>query len=846
MSDKAEFLTRATAAYARFIVGKPGPVLAVLLLLALVSGFLASKLTIEPDQLQLISQELPEVKEVKRIVDMVGGAGYLTLAFRADDAPALKKTADAMAKVLEADKENVRFFTYKIPVEFIQENMVLFIDTEDLIEGKKRVNAYLRDQIRRQSPFFIEIRKTEPVKLDLQDLITKYGSVGKKSIRDDFYISPDKKMLIMLIKPMWNSTELARTDAYLTHLRGQVAALAKDLKVELVEDYHAMGTKDRISFGLAGTYKTALDDSYSIQASLEPVSIVAFISIFLITMIFFRGWAPTVLVISGTVLGTLFTMGFAKATLGELNSITSLIGGILMGFGVDYGIHFIFRTRIELGLGKPYDEALRDAVTNAGRPALVTATVTGGSFFVLLVSEFRGFSQFGFLAGFGAFIIAFALFSWVPAILSLLGRYNPDLPKKLVGTMKLSEGAASGDIRIPRPGLVLGGTLVFVAAVCAFAVPWVDMTLPKGRPPTMLERLKGGVHFDYNTRALLSDEQPSMQLADEISARFQISADPVAVSSKTIEEVKELWDELKGHPEKYPSIDQVVSLYSFVPPPDLAAKNAEVLAEWKKELADIDVESLPPDMQDNARFFLKVLDKKPFGVESVPEVYASQFRHLKTTKVENHGYLTFIYPGVDLWDGKKMLQFADEVRVITTASGKQFRAAGLPLLYATLARIVLFDGKLTVLLAALWILAMHYMDFRDVKLAAASVIPLFVGLAMMLGLMSMINLRLNFMNLVILPILLGFGVSHGLYLLHRFLEGTSPMTAFQSVGAAVASSTLTTIAGFAALHFAAHNGLKSIGYVACLGLLTTLFVSFSVLAATLQLLHDARTKKAKA
>jgi predicted RND superfamily exporter protein len=133
---------------------------------------------------------------------------------------------------------------------------------------------------------------------------------------------------------------------------------------------------------------------------------------------------------------------------------------------------------------------------------------------------------------------------------------------------------------------------------------------------------------------------------------------------------------------------------------------------------------------------------------------------------------------------------------------------------------------------------MHFLDFRNVKLALASVIPLTVGLAMMLGIMTLADLHLNFMNIIILPILLGFGVSHGLYLLHRFLEGTSPVVALRSVGAAVASSTLTTAAGFAALLIASHNGLKSMGIVACIGLITTLVVSFTVLAAVMQVMWD--------
>lgn len=858
MSDKSAFLTRATAAYARMLVRWPGRVLAVLVLLGVGSSYLTSRLTIEPNQLDLISQELPEVIEVKRVIDMVGGAGYLVLALRSESDKTIKEVSDDINAMLVADKEHVRFVTYKVPVEFIQENMVLFVKTEDLIEGKRRINAYLKDQLRRNNPFFIEIKKTEPVKLDLQDLIDKYSSVGKKSIRDDYYISDDKKMILMLIKPMWNSTELDRTREYVERLRRDLDAYSAKKGVRLVEDYQKMGNAKTVYYGFTGSYKTSLDDSYAIHDSLGPVSIIAFIAIFLITVVFFRKWAPSVLVSVGVVLGTILTMGFTKLTVGELNMVTSILGAILLGFGIDYGIHFIFRTRIELGAGKPYDQAIRDAVTQAGRPALVAAIVTGGSFLVLMVSEFRGFSQFGFLAGCGSPIIAFTLFSFSPAVLALIGRRWPELPRRLIGVMPPPRSANEhGELRIPNPKLTLAICTAVVGAVCAFAIPFNQVgaalglverraDLDQKAELTLWERLLSGIRFNYNTRALMPEDQPSVKLQDEINERFRISSDPVAIRSETLEEVKEIWDELTGHPEKYPAIDQVVSLYSFVPPPETAAANAKVLEEWREELKEIDVAALPPEMQDKAAKFMKILSAKPFDVHGVPEVYAQMFRHLPTTRPENHGYLTFIYPGVDVWDGKMIGEFANQVSVIKTESGKEHRAAGLAILYAKLANIVLNDGKITVLLTALWILLMHYLDFRSAKLAAASVIPLGVGLVMMLGLMSLLNVRLNFMNIIILPIMLGFGVSHGLYLLHRFLEGTSPVVALRSVGAAVASSTLTTVAGFAALFAASHNGLKSMGLVACLGLTTTLLVSFTVLAAVLQLIHDHRTREREA
>ncbi|MFY0528404.1 efflux RND transporter permease subunit [Archangium gephyra] len=863
MSDSTHKTPRFALAYAKLMVRRPGLVILAILALTGASLWGTSKLTINSNQLDLISQDLPEVQDVKRVIDMVGGSGYLMLALRGEDEPTLKKAADDIAAGLLADKENVRFITYKVPVEFVQQQMGLFIKTEDLAEGKRRIMAYLKDQLRRNNPFFIEIQKTEPVKLEMQDLVDKYSSVGKKSIRDDYYISKDRKMLLILIKPMWDSNQLAKTKVYVEKLRKDIAAYSKSAKangVEVVEDYGKMGDKSLVAYGFTGSYKTAVDDSYAIEESLEPVSLLAFAAIFLITILAFRKFVPTLIVSIGTVIGTVITMGFTYITVGELNMITSILGALLLGFGIDYGIHFIFRTRLELGQGKPYDQAIQDAVVNAGRPALVSAVVTAGSFFVLMVSEFRGFSQFGFLAGCGTFIIGVLLFAWSPALLALAGRINPELPKKLIGEMKppATQNASTGkELRVPKPGLMLAISTVVVAILCAIAIPWSDVDVPTDKPASFMDRVKAGIRFNYNSRALIPEGQTSVRLQDEISERFDMSADPIAVYTRTLEEAKAVYDELED-PEKrktkYSAIDQVVSIYTFVPPPETAAANAKILQEWQEELKDIDVESLPPDVQEMAALGKKMLEARPYDVNGVPEIYASQFRHLPETKPENHGYLTFIYPSVDLWDGKKMLTFVDQTNNIPTpevkdaqgnviAEAQVRRAAGAAQLFARLARIVLGDGQLTVLLVTLWILVMHFLDFRNVKLALASVIPLTVGLAMMLGLMTAFDLHLNFMNIIILPILLGFGVSHGLYLLHRFLEGTSPVVALRSVGAAVASSTLTTAAGFAALMAASHNGLKSMGIVACIGLITTLVVSFTVLAAVMQVMWDRLPRK---
>src|SRR4051812_21726803 len=322
MSHADSRLNRGLNWYADLLTTYPGRVLLVLVGLTVLSGWAASHLRINSNQLDLISQDLPEVKDVKRVIDMVGGAGHFIIALRSDDDKAMKKVADDVSAMLDADKKNVRWFKEKLPVEFIQEKMVLFVKTEDLQEAKTRISAYLKDQLKRNNPFYIELRKTDPVKLELDDLITKYSKINKKSILDDYYISDDRKMVLLIVKPMWDSSELGKTKEYIeTTLDPWMRKYNHD-GVKLVEDYHRMGDSQTIAYGYTGTYKMVVDDSYAINSSLEPVTYLALALISAVTIIFFRKVAPTIIVLTGMVLGTVMSLGFVWLTVRELNMIT--------------------------------------------------------------------------------------------------------------------------------------------------------------------------------------------------------------------------------------------------------------------------------------------------------------------------------------------------------------------------------------------------------------------------------------------------------------------------------------------------------------------------------------------
>ncbi len=820
------------SAWSRFLLRRPHGIVAGLLFLTVVSVVLAQRLTINTNQLDLISQDLRQVQDVKRIVDMVGGAGHLIVALRCEDEKRLKAVADDLAAQLEADHERVRQVTHKVSTDFIRTHAALFMETTDLVEAKRRIMLKLKDAMKRASPFFVEIRKTEPYDLVLDDLIEKYKRVGKKSILDDYYISDDHKMTLLVVKPMWDSNRLTETGELTALIRERFAAYGGQNThgARLIEDYSRAPDTDVavVEYGFTGTYQTNYDDSFQIQGSLAPVSLIALIGVTLAMLLFFgTHFFAVLLVVSGLLVGLALTFGFTFLAIGQLNMITAILGGILMGMGIDFGIHFVYRLKLELGLGLSLPLAIDATVRNSGPASFASAAGTGAAFLSLLFSEFRGFSQFGLLAGVGVFIIGAVMYLWVPAVLLVLEQRKPGTAIRLVGTRHLAPSSADGaKRRLPMPGLVTALSALASLALAYFAVD---------------------VKFEYNTRALMVEDQASVRLQDEINERFQISADPVAVYTPDFASAKAVYDVFNPLDRtKFTTVDQVVSIHSFVPPPDRMEANAKVLEGWRAELAEIDRKAMPADMDAKWDEAYRYVSAEPYAREQVPELFAAMFRHLPSARPENHGVLTFIYPVVDLWDGKQMLKFGDEIETITGTDGKTYHSAGLPILFAKLARIVLHDGKLTMMLTSVLLVLILLIDFRSVGSTVVALLPLCAGMLVMLGLMAIFDQQLNFMNVVVLPVVLGYGVSHGVYLMHRFNEGVSPFEALWSVGAAVACSTLTTLAGWAALLFAAHRGLKSMGSLACIGIAATLVVSFTLMLATLQLLHDRRTSKARA
>ena len=187
-----------------------------------------------------------------------------------------------------------------------------------------------------------------------------------------------------------------------------------------------------------------------------------------------------------------------------------------------------------------------------------------------------------------------------------------------------------------------------------------------------------------------------------------------------------------------------------------------------------------------------------------------------------------IYPKGDPTDNAVLSRFVAEVKSVAP------EAVGVPLSLEQSGRTItgaFTDAGVYSFLVIAIILAVALGNVRDVLLA---LIPLVLAGALTLATCVALGMKLNYANIIALPLLFGIGVAFDIYFVMAWRAGhrellRSPLTR------AVMFSAGATAAGFGALWFSSHPGTSSMGALLMISLLWILLVVLFVLPPLLQL-----------
>jgi len=200
-------------------------------------------------------------------------------------------------------------------------------------------------------------------------------------------------------------------------------------------------------------------------------------------------------------------------------------------------------------------------------------------------------------------------------------------------------------------------------------------------------------------------------------------------------------------------------------------------------------------------------------------------------------HLIQVYPKADVWERAPQEVFVKELLDVAP------KATGTPVQLYFYTELL----KNSYIEAAWWALAaivvLVFLHFRRIGSVVLSLLPVAIGTIWVMGFMGWAGIPFNPANIMMLPLVIGIGVTNGIHILNRFAEEQNPGILAKSTGKAVLVSALTTIAGFGSLVVADHRGIRSLGYIMAAGTAACMVAGLTSLPALLTL--QERRKRAK-
>ena len=241
------------------------------------------------------------------------------------------------------------------------------------------------------------------------------------------------------------------------------------------------------------------------------------------------------------------------------------------------------------------------------------------------------------------------------------------------------------------------------------------------------------------------------------------------------------------------------------------------------------IQELDPKLRDKISDFRKQLHAAPFTVADIPEGLRQQYEG-KMGSVS----IVYVYPNMSILDGQAAKRFIQEIRNLKLPDGVV--PAGEPVVYVDILTLLERDTPRAMLISFGDVILLLLIHFRRPGHVLWVLAPVLFGFLWLAGLADIVGFKFNYMNVAILPSILGVGIDNGIYIFDRYKrEGKSTLVdIMQKTGKAVLLASLTTMAAFASLLCARHRGMASLGELGFLGFASCLATSVIFIPALIE------------
>lgn len=635
------------------------------------------------------------------------------------------------------------------------------------------------------------------------------------------------KREFLLLEPTFEFTSLQPADRAIRLIRSTAADL------QLTAEH---GVRVR----LTGQPVMLEEELQSVRESIGIANLLSLAIVLVIITIGLRSWRLVEATTFSLLVGLAWTACFAVAVIHELNLISVAFAVLFIGFGVDFGIHVCMRAKeyidAEIGPGLALEEA---AVGVA--PGLTLTTISASiGFLAFGPTAYRGLVELGIISSAGMLVALVTSLSIVPAYLSVRRPRRSDVRQRQAIGVALERVLQRRARGVLWAALLLGVITAAVASFARFDDSPLDLRDPRTEGVSTLFDLLGDGRFDPYRAAILAKDSAA---ADAIAAKLRALPE--------VRRVETLSDLVPDRQDEKLAILGDLSLM-LIPvlapeqqpepkPADLRAAIGELrgaaeaaaarspgarrLAQALGHFASTDatlarlqtalIADLPPMLAD----LRQSLDAARVSLADVPATLRAR-RQAADGRV-----LVEVFPKAAPHDQTGRRRFATAVQSVAPD------ATGDGIAVTEAAKAVIRSFLQAGTFAFVTISGLLLMVLRSARDSITVMAPLVLAGLLTVATTVIINVPFNFANVIVLPLLVGLGVSSGINMVVRGRQQGTRSLLVTSTPKAVLFSALTTIGSFGSLALSTHRGMASMGLLLMVALTYTTVCTLIVLPA---------------
>lgn len=814
--------------YVKRLLAHSRLIVVVAVLLAVVSGVrtVLTYANLKSDLEELLPATAPSVLALEQARARLPGLRHLGVVVDAGKPeniqPALRFLSDLEQRVAAYPKNVVALVRGGIRAEreFLETYALQLGDPADVRMLREAVEARRRWEISRaMGGDLLDADEDPPPAIPLQALIDKYAARQGPVPRflDDRFASGDRLTAVLVIQTASEAAGFTADEALLGRIAADTQALG-------FPDAYAPGMR----LGYAGDVASRVEETRGLVADLGLSSAVVFALVLAVIYWFYRSWAAWPVLLIPVLFGALYTFGVVALPPLEiryLNSNTAFLASIIVGNGINSGVIFLARMQEELRAGQSIERAIETALVETWKPTLAAALAAGAAYGSLILTDTRGFKQFGWIGGLGMPICWLSTYVLGPPLMrhwgAALGRHARE-----AGGPGLAERLATVVVSRPRWVLAMSGVL--------FVISLVGMTQRRSDwLETDFSRLRRADSF-------VSGERYWGKRMDATLQRYLTPTVVLTDSAEQADAVAHAAREAAASGRAAGLIASVRSAADVLP-----ATRQEALVEARKLASALSPSmraALPPDQRALVERFLSEKGLTPVTPADVPPALAAGL--MERDGRFDRNVLIFPKLSSDTWKMGHLAEFSHDVRQLVDATSPNAAVTGHLLVSNDIIEAMRRDGPRATGIALGVTLLVVLLAFRSWELSALAMASLGLGVVLMLGFGAWVGQRLNFTNFIALPITFGIAADYSINVLKRAQSSGNPRDAMAHTGGAVALCSMTTVIGFGSLLVAQNGALFSFGELAVTGELTCLVTAVLAVPAYL-LLHPGALRPQK-